>query len=224
MRHQLFMRPRPITLASCLAAILLLGTPGGPAMAQHAGSDTVVFRSLEEALREPDKVRSLDLSDRKLGAFPAEVLRFTHLQELRLRNDGITALPSGIKDLKELRLLDLSGNPISTLPQEFGELESLEVLYLNEDEALDLEADIEIFARLPRLRELHLEHDGLKGLPGSIVSLRSLEALYLNENKLDRFPAPLMQMPGLKLIDLRQNPIAPLMPLDLQQRGVLVRF
>jgi len=218
-------KPNPRTmlaLSFCLSAAALAFPIA--LMAQSVAQDTSVFRSIEEALRDPEHVRRLDLSNLALGAFPVEVLRFTHLEELRLRHDGITDLPSGIGALKELRLLDISGNPIRTLPEEFGELEALEVLFLNEDEALDLDADIDLLARLPKLRELHLERDGLTQLPRSMLKLRKLEALYLNENRFTRFPELLLEMPSLKLIDLNKNPIDPLFPLDLQQRGVLVRF
>lgn len=188
-------------------------------------SDTLpVYRSLREALVEPDKVLSLDLSDQGFEDFPMDVLLLPNLQELRLRNDGLSVLPPEIGALKKLRLLDLSGNPINVLPDRFGELDALEELYLNEDRSLELEKDLEIFARLPRLRILHLEGDGLSTLPNNMVRLRSLEELYLQSNAITTFPEVIRGMEHLKLLDLRSNPINPLIPLDLQNRGVLVKF
>ncbi len=185
---------------------------------------TPVFRDLNEALRAPRSVKRLDLSDQQLHGFPIEVLRLTGLEELRLRHDGITELPEGIGELKNLRLLDLSGNPITELPARIGELKALEEFYLNDDPLLDLEHDLPILAKLPRLRVLHLSGDGIDSLPGTIGKLEHLEELYLGNNTMHTFPAGLINLPTLKLIDLHANPMRPLMPQELQQRGVLVRF
>ncbi len=182
------------------------------------------YQSLPEALKDPLKVIRLDLSDKWLGEFPPDILLLTNLEELRLRNDGIHSLPPGIGRLSKLRTLDLSGNPITVLPDEFTQLRSLEVLLLNDDPALDLEHDLELLSRLPRLRILELRGDGIRQLPSSIGRMEHLEELYLNNNQLQAFPAELNGMRALKLIDLSTNPVQPLIPLDLQQRGVLVRF
>ncbi len=183
-----------------------------------------VYRSLSVALREPERVRSLDLSDQHFGLFPTEILKLINLEELRLRNDDLTALPEEIGTLSKLRILDLSGNPIRLLPEHFKDLSDLDELYLSEDASLELEQDMKTLARLPRLRVLHLEKDGLTLLPQSISSLHHLEELYLNDNKLQAFPNVVLRMDHLKLLDLQHNPLNPLIPLELQQRGVLVRF
>jgi Leucine-rich repeat (LRR) protein len=191
-----------------------------------AQQDTLkpVFRDLSEALRSPHLVKRLDLSDQALQGFPIEVLRFTGLEELRLRHDGITDLPEGIGALKNLRLLDLSGNPIAELPAGIGDLTALEEFYLNEDPLLDLEHELPTLAKLPRLRVLHLSGDGIDRLPGAIRGLEHLEELYLGNNTMETFPVDIINLPALKLIDLHANPMRPLVPLELQQRGVLVRF
>lgn len=203
-----------------LAMALLLVIPCS------AQQDTLkpVFRDLSEALRTPLSVKRLDLSDQELHGFPMEVLRLTGLEELRLRRDGITELPEGIGALKALRLLDLSGNPITELPARIGELTALEEFYLNDDPLLDLARGLPTLSKLPRLRVLHLSGDGIDKLPSTIVGLQHLEELYLDHNTMDAFPADLMELPKLKAIDLHANPVRPLIPLELQQRGVLVRF
>ena len=183
-----------------------------------------VYRSLKEALREPARVRSLDLSDQHIRLLPKEISLLINLEELRLRNDDLTELPEEIGDLGKLRILDLSGNPIRHLPVHFKDLNMLDELYLNGDSYFDLEQDITTLSLLPNLRILHLENDGIALLPESISSLHHLEELYLNDNKLVTFPTPVLRMDHLKLLDLHHNPMNPLIPLELQQRGVLVRF
>ena len=183
-----------------------------------------VFRSLQEALLQPDSVLSLDLSDQHLGKLPTDIFRFTQLRELRLRNNDLTSIPAEIATLTHLRLLDMSGNPITLLPERFAELGELEELYLNNDRSLALERDLGILARLPHLRILHLENDGLRTLPPNIGDMRWLEELYLNNNKFRAVPVGVLRLEHLKLLDLHSNPIEPIVPLDLQQRGVLIRF
>jgi Leucine-rich repeat (LRR) protein len=156
--------------------------------AAQQDTSSYTYRSLSEALRQPTLVKRLDLSGQALERFPAEVLLFPNLEELRLGRDGISELPPGIGQLKRLRLLDLSGNPIVTLPLEFTQLIALEELYLNDDPSLDLEGDLKLLSQLPRLRILHLDGDGIERLPGCIIELRRLEELYLTNNALQTFP------------------------------------
>lgn len=205
---------------STISLALVLG------LACTAQQDTLqpVFRNLSEALRTPQLVKRLDLSDQALERFPDEVLRLTALEELRLRHDGITVLPEGIGLLKNLRLLDLSGNPITTLPAGIGELTALEEFYLDEDPLFDLEHELPRLAKLPRLGILHLSGDGIEKVPQTIRGLEHLEELYLDNNTMHSFPVELIALPAIKVIDLQANPMPPLIPMELQQRGVLVRF
>jgi len=66
----------------------------------------------------------------KLTGFPVEVCELTHLNQLRMPNQGIDEVPSQIGNLTELKVLDLSGNRIGSLPEEIGMLEKLKVLKL----------------------------------------------------------------------------------------------
>lgn len=215
---------RPTGTATMRILFFTLTLVAGLHSSAQQDTSTYIYRSLQEALEHPSKVLRLDLSDKRLEEFPPEILLMTNLEELRLRNDGIRSLPPGIGALGKLRMLDLSGNPIAVLPDEFIQLRSLEVLLLNDDPALDLDHDIELLTRLPRLRILELRGDGIRQLPACISRMEHLEELYLNNNQLQAFPQQLERMRALKLIDLSTNPIQPLIPLDLQQRGVLVRF
>jgi Leucine-rich repeat (LRR) protein len=58
---------------------------------------------------------------------------FTHLEELRLDENGFTSIPDGaFDDMKNLTLLDLSGNQISLVTENTFSLETRERLqYLN---------------------------------------------------------------------------------------------
>ena len=71
------------------------------------------YRSLEEALREPDEVYYLDLSNKNLAQVPSDILRFHSLKSLYLNFNKLTDLPEDITELKNLETIDLTGNPVA---------------------------------------------------------------------------------------------------------------
>ena len=52
--------------------------------------------SLDEALKSPDKVYRLNLSNQKLELSDTILSKFTNLQYLSLENDHLTQVPAGI--------------------------------------------------------------------------------------------------------------------------------
>lgn len=78
---------------------------------------------MEEALKEPDNVCHLDLSDKNLTQLPSKVLQFKNLESLYLNNNKLTTLPENIGSLTNLTLLDLTGNPVSQ--EEVGKIKKL---------------------------------------------------------------------------------------------------
>lgn len=88
-------------------------------------------RSLEEAVKTPNDIKSLDISMQKLSA-----------------------IDPSIGQLKHLECLDLSFNRFSTLPEEFGELENLKCLMLTGCRFLT--GVPEIVSQLPNLQYLDL--------------------------------------------------------------------
>src|SRR6187551_1758848 len=77
-----------------------------------------VFRSMESALQEPERVYRLNLSKKKLKSVPPEISRFSNLKELDLSKNKIKELPAQIGDLKNLEILNLSSNDLVDLPEE----------------------------------------------------------------------------------------------------------
>src|SRR5690554_4390223 len=84
-----------------------------------------VFQSLEEAMKNPEKVINLDLSRERLKEFPMELLNFPNLENLDLSNNRISLIPAEIGDLKNLQVLDLSRNRFNILPPQIGKLKEL---------------------------------------------------------------------------------------------------
>lgn len=88
------------------------------------------YTSIEEAMKKPDKVYKLYLTDQKLDQFPLEVFMFKNLQVLNLSDNKIKAVPAEINTLKNLTELNLADNKISELPPEIGDLQNLRTFYL----------------------------------------------------------------------------------------------
>lgn len=184
------------------------------------------YRSIEEALKNPDQVYRLDLSNQNIFV-PNDVWsKFINLEYLSLKNDHLKELPSEIGTLKKLKVLDLSGNDFIVLPKSFSELYNLEELFLNEERRFNLDENIEVLSLLPHLRILHLENDQLNKLPKKIYRLNHLESLYLNNNKFKEFPTELKEMPNLKYLDFHDNKLSPLELQNFQSQnfGIKIRF
>lgn len=203
----------------------LLASPSQPSDTARRRPDTArLFTSLQEALRFPESVYKLDLSDQKLGAYSDSLGRFRNLRYLSLRGAGLERVPSSIVELTELRELDLSRNLIQTLPPKLARLNRLHTLYLNEDPQLNLLRSLEVLAKLRGLRELHLESDNITVVPALIGKLKGLENLYLNDNEIHGLPQEMRALPRLRFIDLHQNPIMPKDMDELSDFGIKIRF
>ncbi len=183
------------------------------------------YSNFEEALKEPEKVFRLNLSNQNFN-MPADSVwaLFRNLEYLNLRNDHLKNIPDGLGNLKKLQVLDLSGNDFRVLPQSFSKLENLTELYLNEEANMDLNQSLIVIKDLPNLRTLHLENDNLKSVPKSLSGFANLEKLYLNNNRFHKVPSEVQGLKHLNFIDLHDNKYR----LDNQhlknQVGIKVRF
>lgn len=167
-----------------------------------------VYTNIDEALKNPEKVYRLNLSNQEINLSNEQWKLFINLEYLNLKYDGLKQIPKEISNLKRLKILDLSGNEFNELPSEFSNLNNLEELYLNDEKNLKLSETLKVLAKLPKLKSLHLENDNLEELPNEINKLKSLESLYLNENKFKTIPN-LKPLDHLKFLDLRKNDLKP---------------
>ncbi len=167
------------------------------------------YNSIEEALKNPEKVYRLNLSNQKVQVPKEAWSRFVNLEFLSFKNDHLEEIPQEISLLKKLKVLDLSGNDFTTLPKSFSELYNLEELFLNDEKKFNLNANIDIISFLPRLKILHLENDSLNRLPKSIFKLNHLEKLFLNSNSFSEIPDELRSLNHLQYLDMKDNKIRP---------------
>jgi Leucine-rich repeat (LRR) protein len=164
------------------------------------------FTSIKEALKNPEKVIQLDLSNQKVELSNEEWSRFINLESLKLKNDHLKEIPLGITTLKSLKSIDLSGNDFKTLPNEFSNLLNLEELLLNDETNIDLPKSLSVLVKLPKLKSLHLENDNLSSLPAELLLFKDLESLNLRKNLFKEIPN-LEGLNHLQYLDMKNNNI-----------------
>ncbi|SHG09837.1 hypothetical protein SAMN05444396_104305 [Flavobacterium segetis] len=127
------------------------------------------FTNINEAMKKPEMVYILNLSNQDVNALEIEWSKFINIEYLNLRNDGLNIIPPAITKLKTLKIIDLSGNTFESLPSDFSNLTQLEEVFLNDRKDANLPKTLNILAKLPNLKSLHLENDGLKLIPDEIL-------------------------------------------------------
>ncbi|CCG52997.1 Hypothetical protein precursor [Flavobacterium indicum GPTSA100-9 = DSM 17447] len=90
--------------------------------------------SLEEATKEPLKVKSLQLNsyltEEEISDFPKEIEKMTNLEILYFTDFEITEIPDFIGNLRELKSISFSGTTIKSLPSSLLNLKKLKELIL----------------------------------------------------------------------------------------------
>lgn len=114
------------------------------------------YTSLEEALKNPELVYRLNLSNKNLMMPNENWAKFKNLQNLSLKNDHLKEIPNGIAFLRNLKILDLSGNDFQILPKSFSNLTNLEELFLNNEKYFKIDSTLKTLSLLPKLKILHL--------------------------------------------------------------------
>lgn len=135
------------------------------------------YTSLEEALKNPEKVIKLELRRKKLKSFPMDILKFPNLQYLDLTKNNIKELPAEISELKNLQYFSISKNVLQEFPPQIGDLTNLFYLNANQNE--------------------------LTSIPPTVGKLTKLKNLDLWSNNIDSFPEELKYLKSLLVLDLR---------------------
>jgi Leucine-rich repeat (LRR) protein len=108
-----------------------------------------LFTSFEQAdVVVADSVFRLSFRRRLPEDFAKRILKYNHLQELRITGMRLKAVPDVVWDLTELTVLDLSNNRLDSLSQGIGNLIHLERLILNRNYLLTLPVEIISLSRL----------------------------------------------------------------------------
>lgn len=84
--------------------------------------------SMDDALKDPEKVCYLDLSSKNLEKIPPSISKFSNLTTLSLSNNSFTDFPIEVLSLKSLIRLQLAHNNLKTIPTKIAQLTNLKVL------------------------------------------------------------------------------------------------
>jgi signal transduction histidine kinase len=163
--------------------------------------------SLEEALRVPSVVLKLNLSNRGLTSFPADILRLPNLRILILNHNQLSELPADLARLTQLAELELNHNAFIEFPRAVLDLAQLNELELSGNRLTSLPDDLD---RLTQLTELEIQENDLTSLPAAVTRLAYLEELKADENRLTALPDELFALPSLQELTVSRNQITAL--------------
>ncbi len=114
------MLPTKVIRSTLLFFLLFFTT--SVAFAQSPGE----FESVRDALRDPAKVKVLDLSGQNEAVLDKRLAECVNMEELILDDMRLEAVPGFIKNLKKLKEISLSGNKLTKVPGWLGKLPQLE--------------------------------------------------------------------------------------------------
>ncbi|XP_036374941.1 PH domain leucine-rich repeat-containing protein phosphatase 1 [Megalops cyprinoides] len=142
-------------------------------------------RGLAE-LQRFSKLRSLNLSNNRLGEFPLAICSISTLTEVNLSCNYLTSVPGAVGTMHNLQTFLLDGNCLRSLPAELGELQHLSYLGLSFNE----------FGEVPVVLE----------------RLAAMERLCMSGNSLEALPLCAFRLLRVKHVDLRLNKICQVVP------------
>jgi Leucine-rich repeat (LRR) protein len=82
---------------------------------------SLVYNSLELALKSPELVYVLNLGNKELKSLPLEIVKLVNLEKLYLYSNRFNSIPKEIAQLKNLQVLNMNRNIISSISDEISE-------------------------------------------------------------------------------------------------------
>ncbi len=172
-----------------------------------AEKDQKVYHSLEEALKRPERVFKLNLSNQYLTQLPENIVKFKNLKELDLSNNLFTHFPEGISELTNLVSLNLSKNQLTRLPESIYKMDSLKSLLLSRNQLTRLPENIH---KMSTLESLDISFNLLTHLSDNIFKIKSLKVLNLSNNQLSSLGAGIHNLKNLTKLRLSGNQLTSL--------------
>lgn len=191
-------------------------------MGEHSVcSGKKIYKNLDEALKEPEKVCALDLETNytilRAKQVPPDIGKFKNLEYLNLRGNELTNLPAEIWELTNLKVLNIRGNHLDALSNKIGQLVNLQILNASVNRLL---AVPDGFKNLINLKKLYLFNNYFPAIPEPIFHLMNIEVLNLH----DQFPGGILNPPSPKIPWKTLNPeirkLKALKELDLRSNGI----
>ncbi|MEI7594336.1 MAG: leucine-rich repeat domain-containing protein [Bacteroidota bacterium] len=157
------------------------------------------YTSIEEAIKEPEKVIKLSLRKSKLTILPKEIFLFKNIQELDLSKNRLTTIPDSIVTLKNLERLDLSKNNFIAFPKAICKLKHLKHLIIFENKIVEIPKEIEGMETLVFLDMWGNELSVFPKEMGKLKNLRYLDLRVINLYDSEKEELELL-MPNVKIL------------------------
>ncbi|MCW8133236.1 MAG: serine/threonine-protein kinase, partial [Planctomycetota bacterium] len=158
-----------------------------------------VFKDLDAALADPERVGVLELFRIGKTSLPAEIGLLTRMHTLKVYDCGLDDLPPEIRLCTALEHLDLAGNKLAHIPVYLCALPGLRTLLLQKNKLTEVPPEI---GHLRGLEELDLNGNDLRTLPPHAGCLESLTRLDLSENPFEALPAEIGALAKLNSLKL----------------------
>jgi len=186
----------PIFLVSAISVVLLGGsciseTQSSPNRydlelssqldeTEETQDDPLVCKSMEDALKNKDKVHTLWLRN----------------------NKDLIELDPRIGELKNLKVLNVSGTNLTELPEEIGNCSKLEEILANASKFKKLPESI---GKLKNLNNINFSYNDIDALPTSIVKCTSLERVSFGSNNISVIPEGFGKLKNIGFCDFANN-------------------
>lgn len=131
--------------------------------------DGTVYKSIDEAMLNPDKVYRLKLvNKRRMDSLPEKIFLLTNLRELTVKGCKLQVLNRRISELKKLIYLNVSCNHLVRLPESIGNMQELKGLVISRNKIYELPESI---GKMTKLEIIDAWDNPLYVLPASITNL-----------------------------------------------------
>ncbi|XP_063973055.1 leucine-rich repeat-containing protein 28-like isoform X2 [Diachasmimorpha longicaudata] len=177
--------------------------------------------NLPIALRDwGSKVEELYLKENRITVIPSWIYQLTNLTNLYLSGNKLKNLPEEFGVMERLKVLDLSDNDLRTVPEGVTRLKTLRELILDDNSLSQLPLDIENFVELEKLS---LCGNNFVTLPEWLGSLKKLQRLLIDNNCLEELPNRLTLAPSLEIVSVCSNRLKHL-PLNSFMSPTMIYF
>lgn len=146
-------------------------------------------------------LRTLDLSNNKIGSLPSTIGQFTSLKNLLVSEAKLSSIPGEIGLLKKLESVNFSINDLTSLPSSFSDLVNLRTVNLSNNK---FSAFPPVFSNMKRLELLDISHNKLVEVPDFISEVSSVE-INFNQNQISVLSENISECQKLKVLRLEEN-------------------
>jgi internalin A len=151
---------------------------------------------------EHEGLEELDLRNRGVSRLPEEIGNLQKLKRLKLNGNQLKTVPKPLSKLVNLLSLDISHNQLTSLPEWLGQFVNLRLLNIGDNQVTSLP---DWLAQLKKLEGLGLHSNQLTFLPDSIDQLENLYALSVFNNQLTCLPESLVKLSNLEMLFVGGN-------------------